>query len=414
MTVDYRIRPIPDGVADYFWEEAYRRQELVARLLELFRTWGYADVIPPTFEYAEVLGAQASPELQAEMYRFLDRDGSTLALRPEFTTPVARLVGTRLYDWPMPQRFCYAGSVFRYAEPQAGRQREFWQAGVELIGARSPEADAEILVLTAEALDRVGLHQAHIVLGQMRFLRGLLDHLALEPDQERTLRWALERRSEPALAEFLAQTSLSPHQRRVVERLPLLSGPDPRPILAEASGLCLNPDMEAALADLAAILDVLDGYGVLDRVDVDLTEIRDLGYYTGITFEALTPELGFPVASGGRYDELVRHFGPDAPAVGVAIGVDRVLLALRRSGPPGTGVGPPRPVAPDRYVLTHGDPRALAQVQAWRRAGQRVQVEVNGRDLEAARRYARSVGISVLHEWSGDGFREIPLDEEAQ
>ncbi len=414
MTVDYRTRPIPDGVADYFWEEAYRRQVLVACLLELFRTWGYADVIPPTFEYAEVLAAQANPELRAEMYRFLDRDGSTLALRPEFTTPVARLVGTRLYDWPMPQRFCYAGSVFRYTEPQAGRQREFWQAGVELIGARSPEADAEILVLTAEALDRVGLRQAHIVLGQMRFLRGLLDHLALEPDQERALRWALERRSEPALADFLAQASLSPHQRRVVEGLPRLSGPDPRPILAEASDLCLNPDMEAALVDLAAILDVLDGYGVLDRVDVDLTEIRDLGYYTGITFEALTPELGFPVASGGRYDELVRHFGPDAPAVGVAIGVDRVLLALRRSEGPGARGTPPRPVTPDRYVLTHGDPRALAQVQAWRRAGQRIQVEVNGRDLEAARGYARAVGISVLYEWRGDGFREIPVDGEAR
>ena len=143
---------IPRGVADYFWGEAQRRRELEHTLLTAFRRWGYADVIPPSFEYAETVAARGGQDLQAEMQRFLDRDGSMLVLRADMTLAVARLMGTRLHDCPLPQRFCYAGSVFRDVEPQAGQQREFWQAGVELIGSSAPEADAEVLALTAEAL----------------------------------------------------------------------------------------------------------------------------------------------------------------------------------------------------------------------------------------------------------------------
>ncbi len=146
------LAQIPRGVADYFWQEAARRRELEVRILNLFRSWGYGDVISPMFEYAEVYNARAGSKLQSETYRFLDKDGSTLALRADMTIPVARLVGARLHDFPMPQRFCYAGSVFRYTEPQAGLQREFIQTGIELVGASSPEADAEVVALAAAAL----------------------------------------------------------------------------------------------------------------------------------------------------------------------------------------------------------------------------------------------------------------------
>ena len=122
---------IPRGVADYFWEEALQRRTLELALLKTFRTWGYEDVIPPMFEYADTLSRHTNHALQAEMVRFQDRDGSTLALRADMTIAVARLVGTRLHDWPLPQRFCYTGSVFRDTELQAGRQREFLQAGID-------------------------------------------------------------------------------------------------------------------------------------------------------------------------------------------------------------------------------------------------------------------------------------------
>jgi ATP phosphoribosyltransferase regulatory subunit len=392
---------IPFGVADYFWEEALQRQELVANLLENFRRWGYGDVIPPAFEYAASLSAQASASLQAEMYRFLDRDGSTLALRPEFTTPVARLVGVRLHDWPMPQRFCYAGSVFRYVDPQAGRQREFWQAGVELFGAASPDADAEVLALTARALDVAGLRDYRIVLGQMRYFGGLLTALELTPPQAEALRWAIERKSEPALADFLRDTPLRTGQRQAVEALPRLSGNDIHQVMDQAERHCLNTEMHRALVNLRAVVAALEGYDILGCILLDLTEIRSLGYYTGISFEALAPASGFSIGSGGRYDDLVGQFGPAQPAVGVALGVDRLLLARQRQT---GGMVIPHPTRPHALVITNRSPQAIAQVQAWRSQGYRLQVEINGRDLAQLLEYAGRIGVAQVLVWEGDDF----------
>lgn len=392
---------IPFGVADYFWEEALQRQELLADLLATFRRWGYGDVMPPAFEYAASLSAQASAGLQAEMYRFLDRDGSTLALRPEFTTPVARLVGTRLHDWPMPQRFCYAGSVFRYVDPQAGRQREFWQAGVELIGAATPDADAEVLALTAQALAVAGLRDYRIVLGQIRYFAGLLAALELTPAQSESLRWAIERKSEPALADFLRDVPLRTGQRQAVEALPGLSGGDIQRVIDQAERHCLNTEMHRALVNLREVADALDGYGMLGSVVLDLTEIRSLGYYTGISFEALAPESGFSIGSGGRYDDLVGHFGPPQPAVGVALGVDRLLLARQRQ------VGkfaPLQPTGADALVIARRNPAALAQIQTWRERGYRIQVEVNARGLTDTLAYAAHIGAGQVLVWEEAGF----------
>ena len=123
------------------------------------RRWAYVEVIPPTFEYAETLAAEAGTQLAEELYRFFDRDGRALALRPDLTIPTARLAGSKLYDQPLPQRFFYTGPAFRYEEPRAGRQREFWQAGIELIGAASPDADAEVLAFAAQALSASSARQ---------------------------------------------------------------------------------------------------------------------------------------------------------------------------------------------------------------------------------------------------------------
>ncbi len=392
---------IPFGVADYFWEEALQRQELITSLLATFRAWGYGDVMPPAFEYAASLTAQASASLQAEMYRFLDRDGSTLALRPEFTTPIARLAGTRLHDWPMPQRFCYGGSVFRYVDPQAGRQREFWQAGVELIGAPSPDADAEVLALTAEAMKVAGLTDYRIVLGQIRYFGGLLAALELTPDQADSLRWAIERKSEPALADFLRDTPLRTGQRQAVEALPGLSGGDIQRVIDQAERHCLNTEMHRALVNLRGVVDALAGYGVLESVVLDLTEIRSLGYYTGISFEALAPESGFSIGSGGRYDDLVGHFGPAQPAVGVALGVERLLLARQRQS---GQIASLQPTPPHALVISHQNPAALAQVQRWRAAGYRLQMEVNGRGLADVLASAERTGIAQVLIWEDEGF----------
>jgi ATP phosphoribosyltransferase regulatory subunit len=323
------------------------------------------------------------------------------------TIPVARLVGTRLHDAPMPQRFCYAGSVFRYGELHGGQQREFGQAGVELIGAPGPQADAEVLALTAHALDAAGLAGARLALGQMAFFDALLDELRLDPAQQAALHAAIDRNSDAALAEFLQDCPLPGAQRRTLEQLPHLTGEDAAAVLERAHGLALNAGMHAALDRLRAILEHLDASGLAGRVTLDLTEIHNLGYYTGITFEALAPGLGFPVAGGGRYDHMVGTFGPDQPAVGAGLLLDRILLARRSaqiaegSAAHGAANGP-RPVPPHLLVDAGGDPAALAAVAAWRALGLRVVVDVTGAGAEALWPAAQRMGTRRALAWRRD------------
>ncbi|MCC6456520.1 MAG: ATP phosphoribosyltransferase regulatory subunit [Caldilineaceae bacterium] len=401
---------IPRGVADYFWAEAYARRVLESALLDLFRAWGYQDVIPPMFEYADTFLHRSSAKLQTELYRFLDRDGSTLTLRADMTIPVARLVGVRLHDRPMPQRFCYAGSVFRHTETQAGRQREFTQAGFELVGAASPAADAEVIALTIHAMRAAGLRDFKLVLGQLQYFYGLLQDLQLPPEQSAHLQRAIDRNSDAELADFLRDTPLRTQQRHTIEQLPLLSGPNAEAIIAHADRLCLNYAMHKALANLRDIYQVLKAYGVTDQVYLDLTEINNLGYYTGISFEILVPGVGFPLGGGGRYDNLVGTFGTPQPAVGVALGIDRILNAQRTTGSGDIAVS----AAPHLLIACENSADALALVSEWRSEGLRVVVSldeppVNEPSLtdhrgEVLWQTAQQAAVPLAAIWTGQGF----------
>ena len=399
---------IPRGVADYFWDEAYARRRLETTLLELFRTWGYQDVITPMFEYADTFLNRSSEKLQAKLYRFLDRDGSTLTLRADMTIPVARLVGVRLHDLPMPQRFCYAGSVFRHAETQAGRQREFTQAGFELIGTASPAADAEVIALTVQALRAVGLHDFRLILGQLQFFHALLQDLQLTAEQTAHLQRAIDRNSGEELAEFLRTTPLRTQQRHTVEQLPLLSGPDAQAVIAHADRLCLNYAMHKALANLRDIYQVLEAYGVADAVYLDLTEINNLGYYTGISFEVLIPGVGFPLGGGGRYDNLVGTFGTPQPAVGVALGIDRLLDAQRAT----LATTVADSATPHIVIASDNNADCLALVNAWRREGLRVAMSFDETQGDALWHAANMSGIPLAATWTGQGFEVYGLTPE--
>ena len=391
---------IPRGVADYFWDEAYARRRLETTLLDLFRSWGYQDVIPPMFEYADTFLHRSSPKLQSELYRFLDRDGSTLTLRADMTIPVARLVGVRLHDRPMPQRYCYAGSVFRHTETQAGRQREFTQAGFELVGAAAPAADAEVIALTVQAMQAAGLSGFRLVLGQLQYFDGLLQDLQLTPEQTSHLQRAVDRNSEAELADFLTNTPLRTQQRHTIEQLPLLSGPNAQAVIAHADRLCLNYTMHKALANLRDIYQVLEAYGVVDQVYLDLTEINNLGYYTGISFEVLLPGMGFPLGGGGRYDNLIGTFGAPQPAVGLALGIDRLLIAQRAAASSSQSTS----TTPHLLVAAGNSATCIALVSEWRRSGLRVVVSVDDSSGDDLWRAAQEAGIVIAARWTGQGF----------
>lgn len=323
--------PLPEGVRDLLFADAAAWREMEAALRRTWTAWGYHEIVLPTFEYADTLATNVGATLDAEMYRFFDRHGRTLALRPDLTIPTARVVATRLYDQPMPLRVAYAGSVFRHEPPRAGRQHEFAQAGVELIGAAGSAADAEAIALAVAALRSVGLPGFRITVGHIGFVRGLLAALGLPERTEQHLRSAVDRKSEAELEVLLHATpNLPPMVRRAIMALPRLAGD--ASVLAEAQAYCLNTPMMAALADLAAVDKQLAAYGVADAVAYDLAEVRDLDYYTGVTFEGFAPGIGFSLISGGRYDDLIGHFGPSLPAVGWALTLDRILLAREVQG----------------------------------------------------------------------------------
>ena len=387
--------PLPQGVVDLLFEDAAGKRDLEQRLRRIFSAWSYDELIPPTFEYADTLASEAGTQLAEEMYRFVDRDGRTLALRPDLTIPTARVVGTRLYDQPLPLRLFYIGSVFRYEPPQAGRQREFTQAGFELIGAATPAADAEALALTVEALQAAGLQGFQIALGQMAFFRGLLAELNAPPLVVAALQSAIDRKNPSDLSTVLDKLSVSRTVGLALAALPTLNGgPE---ILRQGEAFCLNETMRAGLERLEAIQPLLAAYGVSGSITYDLGETRGMAYYTGITFKGYAPGLGFSICSGGRYDDLVGHFGPAQPAVGCALWLDRMLLARQRQG------GRPRRVRADLLIAADGCDQQLRLALQLRRNGLRVELDVSGCPSDELPRRAQERNIRRIAACTGDG-----------
>lgn len=377
-------KQLPNGVADLFFNDAARKRAVERTLADTFARWGYTEIIPPMFEYYEALAAEAGPQLRDEMYRFFDRDGRPLALRADFTIPIARIVGTKLADRALPLRFFYIGSVFRYTEPQAGVRREFTQAGIELIGANTADADAEALALAMTALRALGIHAFRFTLGNTAYVQATLRALALNDADDAALRDAIRRKNAPALAQLGATLRLDAAHRDALLQLPTLWGDT-----ALDRAPCVNADARAAIERVRAVRARLAQFGLADYVTLDLAETRGMQYYTGILFEGFAQGLGFAIASGGRYDNLIAHFGAPLPAIGFAIGVERVMMVQRVRATS----------APDVIAQAYD-----ARVQAARAAGRIVEVDVLSRDEAALRAYARVRGAREI--WWRAGKRE--------
>lgn len=397
------VGALPYGVRDLFLEEAAQLSSLEDTWRQLFEAWAYVRVIPPTYEHYDVLLAGSGVELEEQVFRVLDREGNILALRSDLTTQVARIVGTKLFDLPLPLRFYYLANVFRYEEPRAGRQREFRQAGVELIGAAGAEADAEVLALTIEALHRVGLREFQLNVGHLGLFRALVAEAGLRPRAVEEVRAALNRKDAQGLAEALADACPSGPAARALESLPALcGGPE---ILAQTSRLSSHPAARAAVERLQAIEEALERRELAGHVIFDLGETRGMGYYTGLAFEGFTPGLGFPLCSGGRYDELIARYGPSRPAVGVALVTERVHLALN-----GANRGLARP---DLLAASLVARECWRQVEQLRCQGWRVEAEVLERDEAALRALAQERQIPYLAlDADSEGVRVLAGAEE--
>jgi len=313
---------LPAGVRDWLPHELARKREIEQQMRAVFGRWAYEEVQTPIIERFDVMERGLGEEATELLFQFNDRRSTALAMRPEMTTPIARLVSTRMREAPVPLRLAYIAPVFRYYEqPQEGRMRELTQAGAELIGAAGIDADAETLFMAIEALDEIGLRDARFDVNDARIVDGILSGAGLGADEAREAKEFMKRRNLVALRKFERPVLVEFAQRRGRHEA-----------IQSARGICRTAESLEALDALDLLLRRADALGYGSRVTVDFALLRDLDYYTGFLFEGYVEEIGFSLCGGGRYDSLLPRFGYNVPAVGWTAGVERLLIALERRG----------------------------------------------------------------------------------
>jgi len=327
---------LPLGLRDLLPDHSAHLGMLSARLHQVFASFGYRRVLLPTLERLEVVERGLSPAALAGVLKFVEPgSGEVVAIRPDITPQIARLYAARPDALPAPARLCYDGPVLRAREARAARPREVYQAGVELLGAGGPAADAEALLLLSRALAKVGLRRAVVEVGHARFAEAVMAAAGLPPAARGEATEALARKDEAAL-EALARRGRGSQKARAA--LPLLATLYGDGALQRARAVSRGaPGAAGALRQVEAALRLARRRG-LGEVAVDLGEVRGLGYYTGITFAGYAPGAGSAVAAGGRYDGLLERFGRPGPAIGFAVDLEFATQALERRG----GGAPPR------------------------------------------------------------------------
>lgn len=309
---------LPQGVKDYIPEKAEELRRIEEGLLEEFSRWGYRKVITPLFEYLDPLSVGLGDELKNKVMKFVDPStGEIVALRPDITPQVARIVATQLVDLSSPLRLCYNGRVVRFEEKGSGKEREVFQVGCELVGLHSAEADAEIIALGIKSLGKSGIKKLVLDIGHTGILRNLL---AKAQDVRPQLEDAIKKKDQEALEKALRKSKASKNVKNAIKRLPMLYGG--RDVLQEAKKIV---SIRKYIKELENVLNVVDDYQLDCEVNIDLTELRGFNYYTGVTFEILSHVLPSPLIKGGRYDELMGKYGYDAPATGFAVDVESLL-----------------------------------------------------------------------------------------
>jgi histidyl-tRNA synthetase len=386
---------------DLLPEEAETLNHVIAKARETAQLYGYKEVVTPLVEPYELLSAKSGEEIRSRMFTFKDLGDRTVALRPEFTASIARLVTTALKNEPKPLRVFSVGSVYRYDEPQRGRYREFWQSNFELMGSTNPEADAETILLTNRLMKAVGLRNFAFKIGHIGVIRGILNQESVDEKTQNAILQLMDKKEYDEAFNLITSEKC----RETLQELVQLKSSNPFETVEKMKAQMKDyAEAEAAVDNLQEILKLVTDSGCsIETVEPGFG--RGLEYYTGMIFEVYIPELDIALGGGGRYDRLIEVFGGEStPAVGIAHGLDRITLAMQMQK---TAVLTRRektvvviPVKPELKA------EALKISQMLREAGVSVEFEVMGRKMtkaleDADRRkvdYAVIVGERELNE----------------
>lgn len=321
------ITHTPEGIADILCDDCELKFNIESISRGVFKSRGYRMVQPPTFEYSEIYDV-ASTTSGENMFRFFDGDGRMLSLRPDITTSIARMAATKFSDSPYPLRLSYVGSAFRNGEAfSLARQREFTQVGVELIGENSAAADSEVIEIAIETLEKSGLEDFQIDMGHIGFFKGIVTQAGLSDSDIMRLREAIYIKSFAAIEGILQNYNLDKETREIIVKLPkMFGGIEVIDEILEYKSL--SAESRSALENLLEIYEILKSRNAHKRVSIDLGMIPNLDYYTGLVIKGFTYGIGFPICTGGRYDNLISKFGKNLPATGISIGVERVMSAI--------------------------------------------------------------------------------------
>lgn len=379
-----RNREIPKGLRDLLPDEMRTRRKLERKAVELFAACGYDEVLTPTFEFLEVV--EAGGNIREKLFLFMDREGGILSLRPEMTVSIARLASTHLQDGMLPRRLFYSANVFRHVQPHLAQYREFWQTGIELLGAAGPRADAEVIGLAVKVMREFGLENFKVSLNHIGIFNSLLDVRDIEPKDRELVRRLATKKDLVGLTEALDRMPVDDLLKETIALLPTLHGG--LEILQKLSYLDENPSCARAAEELTATYNALKAMGVEEQVLIDMGILRGLDYYTGVVFEGFSPDLGYGLLGGGRYDRLLSQFGFPCPATGFALGLDRLTLVLKD-----------REQEPTRYLVGGEDWAAMvAAAETMRNEGCVVNLDVEGLDRDQLQaKVADQPGWSLIY-----------------
>lgn len=386
----------PGGMRDLLPPASMTRTLLWQQLMETFDLYGYQRVTTPPVEYAEVIERGLGTVDRRDLVRFVEPDSGEVALlRPDITPQIARIVATRLQDRPAPWRLCYEGTIVRRRRGRARKQRQVLQCGVECIGLRGPEADAEVIEVAVRACERVGLQEFLVELAQVKIGAEVLDHV---PGKARSsVVDTLAAKDATKLEKLLKDAGVVAAERKRLLMLCDLYGD--RGVIADARRRLRNSAAKRALDELERVVEKLESAGLGDRVAIDLSDLRRHSYYTGVSMTLLANGPGEPLGMGGRYDDLLGRYDAPAPATGFAFEVDNVLWALSSAGVR------LRNQLPLRVIVAGGSSaRRRKTAETWRNRNARVAVLATKSDSEA-KLYAKAWDYDLLIWQQGNSGR---------